>query len=339
MRPKLSSHWVRHYLPTTSLYIISDVTRFDGTSFKAAKENKSIFITYTNLFSSPHSVAAQLIRNQSQTCVMFSSIFIPHYGKTRQWIWTTEYSASLCRLIIMCVFINLGTACGENKLIPFALMQLCGASTSVRWNKETLFLLYDNLGQLQCAASLCPNPCLSTRIAWNLFWDRDEINGTFYWCRSCLWCCGIVMKKNVEGMLRRWNIKMPPAGSRSAAEWEISPSWWKLDQNKSWLMGVWMCLHVCLLIEYVQHVHAHVRRHTYKCTHTSIWAYAKSHIVIQAFRHIYGKKQRSARFSLALNWFVKHFTSFSIFFLSQAKVLNWNLEVYFLLTLETKTRP
>ena len=107
-------------------------------------------------------------------------------------------------------------------------------------------------GSYSVAASLCPNPCLSTRIAWNLFWGRDEINGTFYWCRSCLWCCGIVMKKNVEGMLRRWNIKMPPAGSRSAAEGEISPSWWELDQNKSWLMGVWMCLHVCLLIEYVQ---------------------------------------------------------------------------------------
>lgn len=43
------------------------------------------------------------------------------------------------------------------------------------------------------------DPCLVMQICRKSILGSDKINGTFYWCRSCLLCCGIVMKKNVGG--------------------------------------------------------------------------------------------------------------------------------------------
>lgn len=37
----------------------------------------------------------------------------------------------------------------------------------------------------------------------------DEINGTFYWCRSCLCCWGDVMKKNVERCDKKGHYNAP----------------------------------------------------------------------------------------------------------------------------------
>ncbi len=158
-----------------------------------------------------------------------------------------------------------------------------------------------------------PNLCLSAQIRKSIL-GCDEINGTFYWCRSCLWHCGIVMKKNVKECWGGGTLKCP---------WQVSARCWMGNKSimakahsKQEMINVSLDVFAHMLADRVCAACTH--KHQDICIQIYSYEHAMSYVVTQASTHL-SHIYSHTNCSYVLNLYAKYFAC-SVF---SSKLLNW----------------